>query len=43
VWLFAVAPVLASASLTGAMLPAALGALIHRTGTAGNGHASAAP
>jgi hypothetical protein len=42
-WLFAVAPVLASASLTGAMLPAALGALIHRTGTAGNGHASAAP
>jgi hypothetical protein len=32
-----------SASLTGAMLPAALGALIHRTGTAGNGHASAAP
>src|SRR5882672_1514292 len=35
-WLFAVAPVLASALLTGAMLPAALGPLIRHTGNAGS-------
>src|SRR5689334_8226230 len=35
-WPFAVAPVLASALLTGAMLPAVLGPLIRRTGNAGS-------
>src|SRR5215510_5604342 len=35
-WAFAVAPVLASALFTGAMLPAALGPLIRRTGNAGS-------
>jgi hypothetical protein len=34
-WPFAVVPVLATALLTGAMLPAALGPLIRRTGNAG--------
>src|SRR5689334_3285234 len=35
-WLFAMAPVLATALLTGATLPTALGPLIRRTGNAGN-------
>src|SRR5882724_10280868 len=35
-WALSLAPVLASAVLTGAMLPAALGSLIRRTGNAGS-------